>query len=196
MQRIRSNIIILVSALTGWLAVLFLKVARIKECESQLRKCDTVGINVSVGKDLMIDNTGQVRIGNDVSIMSRCLISSYEGGSVRVGDNCFIGDNCKIVSDKANIVIGDDCLIAEDVVIRASNHGTQLGVLMRLQKNVVGDIQIGRDVWICRGVTVLAGAMVADGCVIGANSVVLGRTEINTIYAGVPIRKIKTRSNV
>jgi carbonic anhydrase/acetyltransferase-like protein (isoleucine patch superfamily) len=195
MLRLRAYLISLASALTGGLALFLLRVARRTESGKQLDKCDKVGTNVTVGRDFSVDNTGLVRIGNDVSILSRCLISSYKEGSVTIGSNCFIGDNCKIVSDKANVVIGDDCLIAEDVVIRAGNHGTRAGMLMRLQNNVVADIRIGRDVWIGRGVTVLAGASVADGCVIGANSVVRGQTEMNTVYAGVPIRKIKARSN-
>ncbi len=98
-----------------------------------------------------------------------------------------------VASDVGNILIDDDCLIAENVSIRASNHNTEIGVPIRCQTNVVKDIRIGRDVWIGKGAMILAGSQIADGCIIGANSVVRGSTEPNTIYAGVPIRKIKMR---
>jgi acetyltransferase-like isoleucine patch superfamily enzyme len=111
--------------------------------------------------------------------MNRCLLNTYRGGSIRIGDNCFFGDNCKVISDIGQISIGKDCLIAEDVVIRAANHGTRKGMPIRLQDNHVKDVTIGNDVWIGRGVTVLPGAVIADGCIIGANSVVRGATDAN-----------------
>jgi acetyltransferase-like isoleucine patch superfamily enzyme len=135
-----------------------------------------------------------VCIGDDVSISCRALLSCYRGGVINIGRNCFFGDNLKVVSERANISIGEDCLVAENVSIRASNHGTTVGTPIRLQQNIVADITIGRDVWIGCGTTVLAGSLIADGCVIGANSVVRGTTEPNAIYAGSPAQKIGYRA--
>jgi acetyltransferase-like isoleucine patch superfamily enzyme len=153
-----------------------------------------VGARVVTGYDLEIENGGSIHIGDDVSISSRALLSSRKGGEIRVADNCFFGHNVKIVSDRARIVIGEDCLVAENVSIRAGNHGIRAETLIRLQENTAENISIGKDVWIGSGVVVLAGSNIADGCVIGANSVVRGFTEANTIYAGAPIRKIGLRS--
>ena len=176
---------------------LFLFVLRVAERYSNrrnLRGCDRVGARVRAGFDLGIDNAGFVSIADDVSFANGVRLSCYEGGSIKIGTHCFLGDAVKIVSDRANIWIDDDCLVAEQVSIRAGNHGTKAGMLIRSQPNTVSDIWIGKDVWIGKGVTVLAGSHIADGCVIGANSVVMGRTEPNTIYAGAPIRKITMRS--
>lgn len=189
-RRVVVNVFIVV---LGPIFLLCLMVARVYSSRCQLRRCTSVGCNVKVGFDLQIDNYGQVCIGSDVSIACRVQLSSYVGGGVVIGDNCFLGDNLKIVSDQAMVFIGDNCLIAENVSIRASNHGTCVGSLMVSQANSYKDIFIGNDVWIGRGVAVLAGSHIADGCVIGANSVVLGDTEPNTIYAGLPIRKIRRR---
>ena len=41
--------------------------------------------------------------------------------------------------------------------------------------------------------TVLCGVCVAEGCVIGANSVVTSDTETNKVYVGSPARVIKDR---
>lgn len=54
-------------------------------------------------------------------------------------------------------------------------------------------IIIEDDVWIGAGVKVLDGVTIAQGCVIGANSVVTKSTEPYGIYVGVPARKIKSR---
>ena len=45
---------------------------------------------------------------------------------------------------------------------------------------------IENNVWIGAGVTVLDGAYIEEGCIIGANSLVMGRLEKETIYGGVP----------
>lgn len=54
-------------------------------------------------------------------------------------------------------------------------------------------IIIEDDVWIGAVVKVLDGVTIAQGCVIGANSVVTKSTEPYGIYVGIPARKIKSR---
>lgn len=178
------------------LGPVFFFIARVGQRYSdkrQLRKCSRVGLRVHAGYGLIIDGGGNIFIADDVSFSRNSLLSSYKGGSIKIGANCFFGDNLKVVSDVGHIEIGDDCLIAENVSIRTSNHGTKPGILMRLQSNPVKDTRIGKDCWLGSGVAVLAGSHIADGCVIGANSVVRGTTEPNSIYAGAPARKIKNR---
>lgn len=193
----RRLVDIVMDLAVGSVGPLFLFVLRVAERYSNrrnLRRCNRVGARVEAGFDLGVDNAGFVSIADDVSFANGVRLSCYQGGSITVGRNCFFGDAVKIVSDRANIVIDDDCLVAEQVSIRAGNHGTKAGALIRSQPNTVSDISIGKDVWIGKGVTVLAGSRIADGCVIGANSVVMGSTEPNTIYAGVPIRKVTVRA--
>lgn len=171
-----------------------LRIALTYQKKRNLRLLNGVGQSVTVGSELAINNQGFITIGDNCEIADRVLFSCYKGGSIVVGSNCFIGDNVKVVADSGSVKIGNNCLLAENVSIRASNHGTRLGQLIRLQNNIVKNISIGHDCWIGKGVTVLAGSFIADGCVIGANSVVRGVTEPNTIYAGVPIKKIKIRN--
>ena len=159
-----------------------------------LRRCNRVGARVEAGFDLSIDNAGLISVADDVSFSNGVRLTCYRGGSIKIGGHCSFGDAVRIVSERANIWIDDDCLVADQVSILASNHGMKAGVLIRSQPNTASDIWIGKDVWIGKGVAVLAGSRIADGCVIGANSVVIGNTEPNTIYAGAPIRKIGMRS--
>jgi carbonic anhydrase/acetyltransferase-like protein (isoleucine patch superfamily) len=191
---LRGAVIDAAGAFLGPLLLLFLRAAQRAANARQLRNCTRVGRGLTVGYDLEVENAGDISIGDDVSILSGALLSCRAGGSIAIGASCFFAKNLTIAAERARIAIAADCLIAENVSIRASNHGIRAGTLIRLQPNVVADITIGRDVWIGAGVTVLAGSSIADGCVIGANSVVRGSTEPNCIYVGSPIRKIGVRT--
>lgn len=53
--------------------------------------------------------------------------------------------------------------------------------------------EIGNDVWIAAGVSVLRGVTIGDGAVVGAGAVVTKSVEPYSIVAGVPARKIEQR---
>lgn len=60
-----------------------------------------------------------------------------------------------------------------------------------LEKEV--DVDIGNDVWIGYGATILAGVHVGDGAIVGAGAVVTKDVEPYSIVGGVPARKIRKR---
>lgn len=159
----------------------------------ELAKADSVGSGVTARPGLFIHNGGKVVIGRNVSFGSGVDIACYPGGSVTIGDDVFVGNGCVIAAAGARIVIGSDCLIAEGVSVRAGDHGLAKDRPMRLQPVDLADVSVGRDVWLAKGVTVLAGSRLADGCVIAANAVARGETEPFGIYAGVPIKKVGER---
>ncbi|NLX05651.1 MAG: hypothetical protein GXY33_10960 [Phycisphaerae bacterium] len=56
-------------------------------------------------------------------------------------------------------------------------------------------IRIGDDVWIGRGAAILEGVAIGRGAVIGANSVVTRDVPSMEVWAGVPARFIRRRSD-
>ena len=52
---------------------------------------------------------------------------------------------------------------------------------------------IGNDCWIGAGAVFLDGAEIGDGCIVGANAVVIGKFPNNTIIAGMPAKVIGNR---
>jgi acetyltransferase-like isoleucine patch superfamily enzyme len=50
---------------------------------------------------------------------------------------------------------------------------------------------LGRNVWIGRGATVLAGVEIGDGAVVAANAVVTHNVPAGAVVAGVPARVIR-----
>lgn len=53
--------------------------------------------------------------------------------------------------------------------------------------------RVGNDVWIGDNVTIMGGVNISDGCVIGANALVVKDTVPYGIYGGVPAKLIKFR---
>ncbi len=54
-------------------------------------------------------------------------------------------------------------------------------------------MNIGNDVWIGENVTIIGGAKIGDGAIIGSNAVVTKDIEPYSINVGIPARKIKYR---
>ena len=56
-------------------------------------------------------------------------------------------------------------------------------------------VTIGEDVWLGANVTVIKGAVINNGVVVGAKSLVNSEIAENSIAVGVPARVIGTRKN-
>lgn len=153
------------------------RISPLADIEESLR-----GTSVSIGENSVVDSfvkikpaggSGDVQIGNNVTINSGCVI--YTGNGVTIGDNVAVAANC---------------------VLAPVNHAYELkDVLIRDQrfKPSRGGIVIEEDVWIGAGCTLLDGSILRKGCVIGAMSLVRGEIPAYTIWAGNPLKKIGQR---
>lgn len=89
--------------------------------------------------------------------------------------------------------IGDYCQITEGCVILAHDYSFTVVVnkyhdFVRKQRLT----KIGNNVFIGMNSIILMGTEIGDNTIIGAGSVVSGKVEGNSVYAGVPARKICT----
>ena len=55
-----------------------------------------------------------------------------------------------------------------------------------------GPVKIGKNVWVCRQVTILSGVSIGENSIIGANSVVNKDIPPNCVAAGNPAVVVKT----
>ena len=134
----------------------------------------------------------KINIGQQTRIGEAVEFEANANATITIGNDVRINRGTTIVAYK-NISIGDKTLIGEFVSIRDANHGTQKGEWIKDQVHSSKAISIGKGVWIGRGACILAGVTLADGCVIGANSVVTKDVAENTIVGGVPAKVIKER---
>ena len=121
-------------------------------------------------------------------------------GDVSVGRDCSIWFNAGLRGDVNTITIGDRTNIQDGVVIHTLYDGskhpsqTHIGSDVSIGHNaVIHGAVIGDDCLIGMGATILDNAVVPPGCIIAANALVLSnaRLEPDSVYAGVPAKKVK-----
>ena len=110
-------------------------------------------------------------------------------GDISIGKSTFIGHNTLVTGGK--ISIGANCDISANVTIHAGSHiiGDKF---RRAGEAYMGNVVIGDGVWIGVSVVIIDGAIIGDSTIVAAGSTVIGQLEPNSLYAGVPAKKIKS----
>jgi acetyltransferase-like isoleucine patch superfamily enzyme len=150
---------------------------------------------IEIDSKTIISKNCQITCSNGSKlILKNCYLST---GVILKADNnstlsiydSFIGNYCTIVSVNS-IKIDSDCLIAEMVVIRDHNHGFKNKELIKKQSLTSKPILIHSNVWIGAKATILNGAEIKSGAVIGTNSMVNSLVEERSLFAGNPAKLI------
>lgn len=150
-----------------------------------------VGGNIGIAIRYIIIRTLARQCGFNVSIQKDVII--YHIDKISMGDNVSIHEMCYL-DGSGNIDIGNDVSIAHSSTIMSSTHKYTSGELpIKDQGMDYRHTFICNNVWIGAKCTIVAGISIADGCVIGAGSVVTKSTNINTVYGGIPAKPIKQR---
>jgi acetyltransferase-like isoleucine patch superfamily enzyme len=114
-------------------------------------------------------------------------------GRVTVGAKVILGGGT-VVNSYLDVTIGDGALIADGVHITDFDHRTErVDVPIKDQGIVTSPVRIGPDVWLGRGVTVLRGVDIGEGCVVGAHAVVTRDLPPFSVAVGVPARVVRSR---
>lgn len=100
---------------------------------------------------------------------------------LEVGDNVHVNAGANWVCE-GGLVIGDNTIFSSDVTIYTRNHNYEGTELPFDATNILRPVTIGRNVWIGTRVTILPGAKIGDGVIIGAGAVVAGTVPKGTIF--------------
>ena len=87
---------------------------------------------------------------------------------------------------------GERELIAAYVSIFDSDHTLGEHGNPVWQPQVTAPVRIGRGSWLGERVTVLRGADIGEGCIVGAHSVVKGRIPDHSLAVGAPARVVRS----
>jgi virginiamycin A acetyltransferase len=140
--------------------------------------------------------------GTRIVIMSGVFIDSFVKikpvgglGDIIIGENSYINAGTVIYSGNG-IKIGTGVLIAANCTLAPVNHEYRSKEKTILEQRFMpskGGIIIEDDVWIGANTVICDGAIIRQGAVIGANSVVLGELISYGVYVGNPLRLVKCR---
>ena len=122
---------------------------------------------VVIGKHLKLETDSKIRVIN--------------GGKLTIGDNCFINCN-SYITVLGNTNIGNHCMIGPGVMIFDHDHDYKAPGGIRAGKRIVGEIEIGNNVWIGANTIILKGAKIGDDSVIAAGSIVHGSIPEHTLF--------------
>lgn len=143
------------------------------------------------------------------------LIKTVRGFTPQFGENCYLAENATIVGD---VTMGKDCSIWFNAVLRGDVNTIRIGNRVNIQDGAVlhtlyqkSTIEIGDNVTVGHNavihgakiennVLIGIGAIVLDHAVVGENSIIAAgalikdsmTVEPDSIYAGVPAKRIKT----
>ena len=159
-----------------------------------LRNIGRKGVDVYVDANVkLLRHPERTFLGDKVMLKEGVKICpTHPEATITIGDWTTIGYNVCIFS-KSNISIGKNCLIAPFCYFVDSDHGTDLGRLIREQLMVTAPITVGDDVWLGTGVIVTKGVTIGSGAIVVAGSLVTKDIPPNTVFAGSPAKFIKNR---
>lgn len=114
-------------------------------------------------------------------------------GEIIIGENADIGYN-SYLDYSGGLIVEDDVWISHNVTIMTHTHKIKTRKLKRLQPLEKRPLKIGRDAWIGVNSIILPSvALIGEGAIIGAGSVVTKDVEPFTIVAGNPAKVIGQR---
>jgi maltose O-acetyltransferase len=90
----------------------------------------------------------------------------------------------------APTTIGNDCAVGYQVMFVTATHAPGRSS-RRAGPPEARPISVGDGTWIGARATILPGVTIGTGCIIAAGSVVTKDCEPNTLYGGVPARRIR-----
>ncbi|MEK3789564.1 acyltransferase [Paenibacillus sp. FSL K6-1230] len=137
-----------------------------------------------------------IKIEDGVMIDSFVKIKPVGGmGDFYIGENSCINSGCVIYTGNG-VKIGKNVLIAANCTFAPVNHeyrSKDLPINEQRFKESKGGIIVEDDVWIGANSVILDGAILRQGCVVGANSLVNSELEPYSINVGSPAKKVGMR---
>ena len=115
--------------------------------------------------------------------------SRYKNSLIKIGDNVYTNNN--IIFCAANYIeIGDHTLIGNNVsILDHEAHGIHPD--KRNQMGEIGEVIIGKNVWIGNNVIILKNSYIGENTIVAAGAVVSGNFTKNVIIGGVPAKIIR-----
>lgn len=153
-----------------------------------------IGWLTYVANPIFLSGKSRMIFGDRVRIFPGARIEVMKGAILRIDSGVSIGPNVNITVAK-NVQIRKGTTLSANVFITDMDHDISIKNTSVMETNNIlsSGTSIGSYCFVGAGVVILAGTQVENNVVIGANSVVRGRLNNASIYAGSPARFLRPR---
>ncbi|NCB57174.1 MAG: acyltransferase [Gammaproteobacteria bacterium] len=154
-----------------------------------------LGKNVSISDKASLYNVDQIEIGDNSRIDDFCMVS----GNVKIGRNVHVTAFCNIAGGEPGVIISDFSTLAYGCHVFSQSDDysgesmTNSTIPKKYKCEKFESVLIGKNVIVGARSVILPGCNIADGCSIGAMSLITRPTSPWGIYFGIPARRVKER---
>lgn len=158
-----------------------------------------IGTGVLISSDARIYGQENISIGNNVRIDDFVSISAVNG-FVEIKNNVFIARGCHI-SGFYGVILDDFSSMAANTIIYSAsddysgNFLTAQAIPQEYTAHIGGLVNIGKHVIIGAGTIIIGACNIGTGCSIGSMTLIIKDLLEWNVYAGIPAKIIKKRSN-
>lgn len=161
----------------------------------QLLGFKSLGKNVQISDKASIYNCNQISIGDNSRVDDYCVLS----GNITIGNHVHIAPFCLLAGGEKGIIMEDFSGLAYRVTVFTQSDDysgetlTNPTIPKQYKNELKKAIYIGRHVIIGTNSVVMPGVTLAEGCSVGAMSLLRKSTEPWGVYLGNPAKRIKER---
>lgn len=154
-----------------------------------------LGRNVRISDKASIYNMDQIEIGDNSRIDDFCVVS----GKVKIGRNVHVAVFCNVAGGTEGVTLEDFSGLAYGCHVFSQSDDysglsmTNPTVPAQYKKETKRAVSIGRHCIVGAKSLVFPGVRMAEGCSLGAMSMLTKSTEPWSVYFGIPAKKIKNR---
>ena len=155
----------------------------------------SLGRGVKISDKASIYDAEQMDIGDFSRVDDFCVLS----GKISIGRYCHVTPMCLIAGGQPGVEIRDFCTLAYGVKVFSQSDDysgeTMVSSLVpkKYKREFFASVLIERQVIVGANSVILPGVTVAEGCAIGAMSLVIKTTEPWGMYVGSPATWLKAR---
>lgn len=155
----------------------------------------SLGQNVKISEKASIYDCDRIHIGDNSRIDDFCVVS----GQVTIGRYVHVAAMCLVAGGSAGVTFGDFSGLAYHVQVFSQSDDysgatmTNPTVPARFKSERKAAVAIGRHVIVGAGSIIFPGVALAEGCSVGAMTVVRKSTSPWGIYVGNPAKRVMER---
>ncbi|MCV9917827.1 acyltransferase [Pseudomonas sp. BT-42-2] len=154
-----------------------------------------LGSNVKISDKASIYNANEIEVGDNSRIDDFCVVS----GKISIGSHVHVAPFCLLAGGEKGIVMDDFSGLAYNAQVFTQSDDysgrtmTNPTVPKNYKSEIKKEIYIGRHVIVGAGSVIFPGVTLAEGCSVGAMTLVRKSTAPWGVYVGNPARRVMER---